>query len=561
MEKPVKVTSHCRPTIKRLHNIRDPKIVKSEKHIDESRHHETILDMGTMEECYEKIFGEAVKKYNAKQKRSDRKIGNYLAQIMSDRRHGKHKNLKADGSRKPAYEMILQLGNRDNHPDSETAIKVLKDFCEMLPKKYPNIMPIGIYLHDDEFSIDSETGEKIPSPTHIHFDFVYIAHLGKSLKTGLEIQASLSGALAEMGFVTSRGKGTAQTQFEESVRHSLQDFAEERGLKIDRTPGEKHAHDEKGVYQQKKENEREKAKLEQEKRLLDNQKESIERRLADLNKNIEEYNSAATELNAEINENARKELELSKKEREQARRKETLDKQERELKHREDMVSLLEAANERKKRQHEEKEAELSGREKVIAIGEAPLIEKQRQLEEKEKAVLQKLQTSENNLSEAKRLHDETKSASEALSKEKESLEAKKKQFEKNRIKFRFYAETTKDVEEKHLSIDCEEKKFRENLSLPFSSRLNVFVSNVKKIVTSVVSELNAYKSAFKEFWTKKAQDFRLIADAMERNDCNTFVDYHKKKQNGELDWQIAERKQVSPSRTQKRNGGLNMFR
>ena len=74
MEKPVKVTSHCRPTIKRLHNIRDPKIVKSEKHIDESRHHETILDMGTMEECYEKIFGKTVKKYNAKQKRNDRKI-------------------------------------------------------------------------------------------------------------------------------------------------------------------------------------------------------------------------------------------------------------------------------------------------------------------------------------------------------------------------------------------------------------------------------------------------------------------------------------------------------
>ena len=251
-----KAMCHCRPIIQRLHNKRDPKIVSSEKHIDLSRPHETILDCGTLEKCYKQIFDEAVKKYNAKQKRKDRRIENYLGSILNDKRQGKHKNLKADGSRKPAYEMIIQLGNRDNRPDDEKASRVLKDFCNFLIKKYPNIVPIGIYLHNDEFSIDEETHLKVFSPVHIHFDYVYVAHLGKSLKTGMDLQCSMSGALAEMGFITAKGKGTAQQQFEESVRHDLQDFAEQHGIKIDRTPGEKHSHKEKPVYQQMKENEK-----------------------------------------------------------------------------------------------------------------------------------------------------------------------------------------------------------------------------------------------------------------------------------------------------------------
>ena len=310
---------HCRPIIQRLHNKRDPKIVSSEKHIDLSRTHETILDCGTIEQCYEQIFGEAVKKYNAKQKRKDRRIENYLETILNDKRQGKHKNIKADGSRKPAYEMIIQLGNRDNRPDDEKASRVLKDFCNFLIKKYPNIVPIGIYLHNDEFSIDEETHLKVFSPVHIHFDYVYVAHLGKSLKTGMDLQCSMSGALAEMGFITAKGKGTAQQQFEESVRHDLQNFAEERGIKIDRTPGEKHSHKEKPVFQQMKENEKKEREItEREKvvergeapllkkqKALDEQKKEIDQK----SKNAEQALQNAQIIQTE-NEKASKNLEL-----------------------------------------------------------------------------------------------------------------------------------------------------------------------------------------------------------------------------------------------------------
>ena len=314
-----KAMCHCRPIIQRLHNKRDPKIVSSEKHIDLSRTHETILDCGTIEQCYEQIFGEAVKKYNAKQKRKDRRIENYLETILNDKRQGKHKNIKADGSRKPAYEMIIQLGNRDNRPDDEKASRVLKDFCNFLIKKYPNIVPIGIYLHNDEFSIDEETHLKVFSPVHIHFDYVYVAHLGKSLKTGMDLQCSMSGALAEMGFITAKGKGTAQQQFEESVRHDLQNFAEERGIKIDRTPGEKHSHKEKPVFQQMKENEKKEREItEREKvvergeapllkkqKALDEQKKEIDQK----SKNAEQALQNAQIIQTE-NEKASKNLEL-----------------------------------------------------------------------------------------------------------------------------------------------------------------------------------------------------------------------------------------------------------
>ena len=86
-----KTMCHCRPIIQRLHNKRDPTLVGSEKHIDLSRPHATILACGTLEQCYEQIFGEAVKKYNAKQKRKDRQIENYLETILNDKRRGNTK--------------------------------------------------------------------------------------------------------------------------------------------------------------------------------------------------------------------------------------------------------------------------------------------------------------------------------------------------------------------------------------------------------------------------------------------------------------------------------------
>lgn len=464
-----KVTGHCRPNIKRRHNIRDPKIVQSEEHIDPNRPHETILDLGTIQEAYDKIFGEAVKEYNATQKRKDRKIGNYLAQILSDRRQGKHKNAKTDGSRKAAYEMVLQIGNAENYPDHDKTIAVLKEFCEEIPKRYQNIVPIGIYLHDDEFSVDGKTKEKLISPPHIHYDFVYVAHRGKSLKSGMKLQSSMSGALSEMGFYTRKGKGTAQTQFEEQLRCDLQDFAEQRGFVIDRSPGEKHSHMEKSVYQQKKENEKERKRLE-----------------------------------ANANELFKREESVAKGEETILEKKKSFDKQKK----------ILEMREKEVRKEKEESEAKLS---------KAQNLEKQNAKKSLELANLQN------------------------------DIERDKKMFEETRLKVEKFEQIRQDVSKNGENVEKEIKKFQENNSVPLEKRFNSFVTNIRKIVTAVSTELGFYKAAFKKFWLKKASEFRNLADEMERNHCETFSVYNKKLQNGELDYQLRKKERIQQRHSEKK--------
>lgn len=545
-----KAMCHCRPIIQRLHNMRDPKIVCSEKHIDLSRPHETILDCGTLEKCYEQIFGEAVKNYNAKQKRKDRRIENYLKTILNDKRQGKHKNIKADGSRKPAYEMIIQLGNRDNRPDDEEVSQVLKDFCNYLTEIYPNIVPIGIYLHNDEFSIDEETHQKIYSPVHIHFDYVYVAHLGKSLKTGMELQSSMSGALAEMGFVTAKGKGTAQQQFEESVRHDLQDFAEERGIKIDRTPGEMHSHKQKPVYQQMKENEK------KEKR-LSKKEQQLEQERFDLDKNIESFNQKSEQLEKDIQTNTEKSLDLfikesklSKKEKEQHTKQSELERQESDLQSRELMVEIKETNNKFQRKRNEKKELELAEREKVVELGEAPLLKKQKELDEQKKEIDQKFKNADKTLQDAQTIQDENKKASKNLELEQNDLERNKSLFKISTQKVVAYNQICDEVERNSMTIDSEIRAFKINRFEDFTSRFNKFVGNVKKIVTSITTELNWYKEVFKDFWNKTSKDFRHLADLMDRNKCEKFSDYNKKFYNAELDYQIQEMNQIQMQHT-----------
>ena len=540
-----KAMCHCRPMIQRLHNLRDPRIVGSEKHIDSTRAHETILDCGTIEQCYEKIFGEAVKKYNAKQKRKDRRIENYLKTILNDKRQGKHKNIKADGSRKPAYEMVIQLGNRDNRPDDELASEVLKDFCSFLTEKYPNIVPIGIYLHNDEFSIDEETGQKVYSPVHVHTDYVYVAHLGKSLKTGMELQSSMSGALTEMGFVTAKGKGTAQQQFEESVRHDLQDFAEQRGIKIDRTPGEKHSHQQKPVYQQMKENQK------KERKLLEKEQQ-IEKDSKDLNADIEFYNQNVLLLNEEIRKNAEKKEKLDSKEKVLKQQdedllllKSKLEKQEIDISHRETMANIKESNNEFQRERNIKKEAELAEREKLVKAGEAPLQEIQKQLDEQEKRIIKKNAELEVKNQALCKTQEQNLLAEKELQIKQNDFDHEKRLFEASSLKVKDYNQICKEVENNNLSIDAEVSSFRNNRFDDFTTRFNKFVSNIKKIVTAITTELNWYKAAFKNFWSKHSKDFRQLADEMDRNNCDTFSVYNQKLHNNQLDYQLEQKRQI----------------
>jgi hypothetical protein len=469
----VRVSAHCRPKIHREHNNRTMSVVGAEEHIDHSRLHENILDMGDMYECYEKIFGQAVTDYNKAQKRKDRRIENYLDTILNDKRSGKHKNIKVNGKRKAAYEFIFKLGNRDNQCDEEKAIRVLKLFTEkVLPKKYPNIAPIGIYLHNDEFSIDSATKKRIYSPPHIHFDFIPVAHrltdeeilkekeyraelkksllqdcqmtgldfdeeewkkkdwqeelvkrYGKSLMTGMGIQSSLTGCLVEMGFKTAKRKGTAQMQFEEAVRHDLQDFAEGMGIIIDRTPGQKHPHYEKDEYIVKRENERREEKLQRVEELLQKENETL------MKQHI---------LNAE----EKKEL-ISK-----------------------------------------EQELQLKG---------------------------------------------------ESISAIKKDVEKRELNLKKNTELYTFLHDISLAVKDYNKSFFSIEKQFEEETTIPIQTRIGKLISGAKKLISGLAYELTQYKKAFSNFWKHGPKDFRSLAQELEENECTNYKEYYASKCRGDL--------------------------
>lgn len=493
-----KVTAHCRPDIKWQHNIRDPKIVSSEEHIDLSKPHETILDMGNMEKAYAEIFGNAISKYNEKQKRKDRIITNYLEKILSDSRKGSHKNLKADGTRKPAYEFIFQIGNRDSKVNAEIAGDVLKRFCKVLIEKYPNIVPIAINLHNDEFSIDEETGQKIESPVHIHFDFVYVAHLGKSLKTGPELQSSMSAALSEMSFITSKGNGTAQMQFEEAVRHDLQDFAEQNGIKVDRTPSEKHSHKEKTVYQLWQDTNRRRNKLEKQESILE---EKIKKN-ANIRHELNDRNLIQNSI--KINQ----------------------DKKEKALKQKEQKILDQESIIRTKELELELKSKAISQKE----INASVLAEKEVILSDKEKTLQRQAAMIQEKLQEVRSSQKETEEKLSKIEHTKLALETEKAVFEKNKNKIQIYETICKEVNQQHLNIDKEVEQFLNDDRITFAEKLKKFVSNVKKIVTNLVLELNKYKEAFKDFWTKRSKDFRNLADEMDQKGCSTFFEYSKQK-------------------------------
>ena len=87
------------------------------------------------------------------------------------------KKTTTDNSRKPWYEFIFQIGKRDNRLDTDASISILEKFAtEWMPKHYPNLKAVGIYLHADEFTLDPVTGEKLPGAVHIHFDFIPVCH-------------------------------------------------------------------------------------------------------------------------------------------------------------------------------------------------------------------------------------------------------------------------------------------------------------------------------------------------------------------------------------------------
>ena len=178
-----KTVSFCQGKGSLSHNNRTfrPKNVDSSK----SCNNITFIKM-PIEQAYDNCFGEAVERYNAKQKRADRRIKDgYFRYAFS---HAPCNNvIVAADKRKSFYEDIVQIGCKDDtgtgSPDAEIAADCLTEYIEGFIKRNPNFYVLNAVLHNDE------------ATPHLHIDYIPIGHY----KRGVDTQNGLAQALKEMG--------------------------------------------------------------------------------------------------------------------------------------------------------------------------------------------------------------------------------------------------------------------------------------------------------------------------------------------------------------------------
>ena len=161
-----------------------------------------------IKKVYHELFDDALERYNAKQKRSDRKIDNYYEKIRQSKQE------------KLFHEVILQIGNKDDtnakSEEGQLAKNILIEFMEDFQKRNPNLYVFSAHLHMDE-----ET-------PHIHIDFVPFI---RNSNRGLDTRVSLKGALAEQGFKGGTRSATEWNQWMESEKQELSKVAERYGVR------------------------------------------------------------------------------------------------------------------------------------------------------------------------------------------------------------------------------------------------------------------------------------------------------------------------------------------
>lgn len=148
-----------------------------------------------LEVAYEKLFGEEVARYNAAQKRADRRIPDYMEHIRTSK-----------NGEKLFYEVLVQIGNKFTNnvltADGDAAKKMLDEYMKDFQRRNPNLYVFNAVLHLDE------------QTPHIHIDYIPIA---REYKTGLQIRNSLDKALCQQGckpvLVEVSGKEKKQKDF------------------------------------------------------------------------------------------------------------------------------------------------------------------------------------------------------------------------------------------------------------------------------------------------------------------------------------------------------------
>lgn len=218
------ISTHNGSAAHRGHNVREPWVTDGQEHIDGSLSGQNeILHDEKPRAAYERIFGDALRRYNEKQDRPERRIRDYYSHIEKDAK--KH----------PVYEMIVQIGDRyDTGLDAPVERECLREFYEGWKERNPNLECIGAYIHADETD----------GTLHMHLDYVPVAH---GYKKGLDTQTGLVKALKEQGFEKA-GKETAQIQWQRRENQTLEKICLNHGIEVEHPESGRRAHMDTQLY-------------------------------------------------------------------------------------------------------------------------------------------------------------------------------------------------------------------------------------------------------------------------------------------------------------------------
>lgn len=138
-------------------------------------------------EAYDQLFKESTERYNAKQKRNDRKVhGSYYEHLFGVKPCNNVRT--AADKRKSFYEDVVQIGKKEDSgfgtEDFQLVADCLKEYMEGFQKRNPNFYVFNAVLHMDE------------ATPHLHIDYIPVGHY----KRGQDVQNGIAQALKEMDY-------------------------------------------------------------------------------------------------------------------------------------------------------------------------------------------------------------------------------------------------------------------------------------------------------------------------------------------------------------------------
>lgn len=196
----------------------------------------------SLAQAYETLFGESFRDYNSRI-RKDRQWDSYLEKLNTAAKLEEEKvaALRHAGAAtsqirkyrkavKPAYEIIVALGNRNDTPEfcmggqrQGEAVDILKAYIETFERNNPNVHLVNAAIHTGESGV-----------AHAHLCVIFY---GEHCSRGMTRQCSLTKALEQMGYTSDKpepGKRPqkAVTKWENAQREALKVLAREHRITI-----------------------------------------------------------------------------------------------------------------------------------------------------------------------------------------------------------------------------------------------------------------------------------------------------------------------------------------